>query len=85
MAAEIVELKNDLEDPDGEFQNFLDDLREGVTDAVFVAKKKGGDIYISCSTMDKALQIRMLYKLQQALQQIVDFYPAEDEMEEDDE
>lgn len=85
--AEIVKL-HDLNDEEGQFRKFLEELKEGTKRAIFFITDGKEQIKLGCTAQNPAELIIMLHHLKKYNEYLVDTYSgaifdAEEEDEED--
>lgn len=70
MTAQILGL-NTLDDEDEGFQNFLETLKSGNTNAIFFVEKEDGTVSVGCTYTDRRDLVFALYRIQNLAQGIV--------------
>jgi len=84
--AEILQLHKPLQDEDGEFRKFINEMFNNATKVALIARSKNGkEYYVYCSEESKIEQLRMMFRLQETVKELVEHYPDPDEKEEDEE
>ncbi len=70
MTADIISL-GDMSEQDENYQEFLKDLTDDVTNAIFWVEKADGSIKVGCNYDDRRDLVFALYRVQNLIHQIL--------------
>jgi hypothetical protein len=74
----VVSLFGNINDEDGEFNQFLEDLKNNKVKGAFIVLDNKGELNVSFNSLVKAEQIVILYKLKRVIEDLVNYYSPDD-------